>query len=453
MTSNTRTVAIVGRPNVGKSTLFNRLVGRRSSLVHDLPGVTRDWKEGSFDLGAYKIKLIDTAGLEQARAEELEGRMFAQTQRVVENADVVMVIVDGQTGIVSQDIVFANWLRKIKINPLLVVNKTESRAGEAYAADFYSLGFGEPIHVAAEHGLGIGEVYQVLAEELNKKHPIQEHTEEIEPEEDRPIKLSFLGRPNVGKSTLINALIGEDRLLTGPEAGITRDTIEVPFEFEGHQFELVDTAGLRKKAKIHQRLEKLSVSQTISALQYTEIVVMVMDARQPLDKQDMTVLQRIENEGRAVVIALNKWDLVSEKSKWIQAFKFEMDRIFTDLRGVRFVPVSAKHEQNLDKLMQTVVGAYKVWNKRLPTAKLNEWLAQKLEAHPLPLIHGRRLTIKYMTQVKARPPTFAFFTTRPEHLPEDYVRYLKNGLRVDFDMPGVPIRFVLRKRKNPYQDK
>ncbi|ARE38505.1 GTP-binding protein EngA [Rhodovulum sp. P5] len=465
------TLAIVGRPNVGKSTLFNRLVGKRLALVDDQPGVTRDLREGEARLGDLRFTVIDTAGLEQATDESLQGRMRALTERAVGMADACLFLIDARAGVLPDDEVFAGILRRKSANVILAANKGEGSAADAGVLEAYGLGLGEPIRLSAEHGEGLGELYTALA-------PLIEDAEaeidaEAAPETDvdieddgedegetlrmptpaRPLQIAVMGRPNAGKSTLINAILGEDRLLTGPEAGITRDSISVSKDWQGTPVRLYDTAGMRKKAKVQDKVEKLSVSDGIRAVKFAEVVVVLLDAQIPFEAQDLKIADLAEREGRAVVVAINKWDLEDDRQGKLKALKEDFARLLPQLRGAPLVTVSALTGRGLDRLHDACLSAYKVWNRRVPTAKLNRWLAGMVEMHPPPAPGGRRIKLRYMTQAKTRPPGFVVMASIPEKLPESYRRYLINGLREDFDMPGTPIRLNFRGQgdKNPFK--
>lgn len=443
------TVAIVGRPNVGKSTLFNRLVGRRAAIVHDTPGVTRDRREGDASLYGLSFRVIDTAGLEEADEASMEGRMRAQTERAVAEADVVLMLIDARAGVTPMDQHFADWLRRQPKPVILVANKSEGRAGEPGYYEAYSLGLGEPVAVSAEHGEGMADLHDAIAAH-RPEEPEQEA--EAEPEAEGPLRLAIVGRPNVGKSTLVNRLIGEDRLLTGPEAGITRDAIEVEWEHDGRPVRLVDTAGLRKRANVVEKLEKLSVADTLAAIRRAEVVVLVLDARAMLEKQDLTIARMVIREGRALVLAVNKWDLIEDRRDALRRLHDRLETSLPQVRGIPTVTLSALTGAGLTRLMDRVVEVRDVWNRRVPTGQLNRWLEDMVAHHPPPAVKGRRIKLRYITQPKARPPTFVIFTSRPEELPDAYTRYLVNGLRDTFDLPGVPLRLFLRKGRNPYAD-
>jgi GTP-binding protein len=440
-------VAIVGRPNVGKSTLFNRLVGRRLALVDDTPGVTRDRREGEARIGDRRLTIIDTAGLDEGAADSLAARMTAQSEAAVRSADLALFVVDARTGITPMDSHFAGLLRQIGKPVVLVANKAEGRAGEAGVLEAYSLGFGDPVAISAEHGEGLADLYQAI--EAHGDGPEAEETAGVE--EGRPIQVAVVGRPNAGKSTLINRMIGEERLLTGPEAGITRDSIAVDWNWRGRRFRLFDTAGLRRKARVEGKLEKLAVGETLRAIRFAEVAVLVIDVTQPFEKQDLQIADLIEKEGRAIVVALDKWDLVDDRPAKLRALREEAERLLPQIHGVPLVPVSGLTGEGIDKLVDATLKAHETWNKRVPTAALNRWLAVMVERHPPPAVSGRRIKLRYLTQAKARPPSFVAFCSRPEALPDAYTRYLVNALRDDFKLPGVPIRLTLRKGENPFE--
>ncbi len=442
-------LAIVGRPNVGKSTLFNRLVGKRLALVDDTPGVTRDLREGAARLGDLTFTAIDTAGLEEADAESLPGRMRALTERAVEMADACLFVTDARAGITPQDEVFADILRRKAARVVLAVNKAEGAQGEAGTLEAWKLGLGEPIGVSAEHGEGFGDLYAAL-EPLIAEHEAQE----IEaPRPERPIQIAVVGRPNAGKSTLVNAIIGDDRLLTGPEAGITRDSISLDVNWGGTDFRIFDTAGIRRKAKVTGKLEKLSVSDGLRAVRFAEVVVVLLDARIPFETQDLRIADLAEREGRAVVVAVNKWDLEDDKPRRLKELRAIFAESLPQLKGAPLVAVSALQGTGLDRLRKAILETYEIWNARVQTSQLNQWLREQTEAHPPPAPGGRRIKLKYMTQVKSRPPSFLAFCQRGDEMPESYTRFLVNGLRRDFGLEGVPIRLSYRKSDNPYEAK
>ncbi|WP_425090546.1 ribosome biogenesis GTPase Der [Tropicimonas sp. S265A] len=469
------TLAIVGRPNVGKSTLFNRLVGKRLALVDDQPGVTRDLREGQARLGDLRFTVIDTAGLEEATDDSLQGRMRKLTERAVGMADACLFVIDARTGVTPADEVFADILRKANANVILAANKAEGRAADAGLYEAYALGLGDPIPLSAEHGEGMAELAGVLMPLAEKFEAAQDAEvapevdvllteEEAEVEEEdapalptraKPLQVAVVGRPNAGKSTLINQLLGEERLLTGPEAGITRDAISLGLDWDGLPVRIFDTAGMRKKAKVQEKLEKLSVSDGLRAVKFAEVVVVLLDAAIPFEQQDLRIADLAEREGRAVVVAVNKWDIEDDRQGKLRELKEAFERLLPQLRGAPLVTVSAKTGRGMDRLRGAVIRAYQVWNRRVPTAQLNRWLAAMMEAHPPPAPGGRRIKMRYMTQAKTRPPGFVVMCSYPDKVPDAYKRYLVNGLREDFDMPGTPIRMTLRSQAdaNPYKDR
>jgi GTP-binding protein len=446
------TVAIVGRPNVGKSTLFNRLVGRRLALVAEEPGVTRDRREGEARLYDLEFTAVDTAGLEEADDESLEARMSAQTERAVAETDLALFLIDARAGVTALDRHFANWLRKGPTAVVLVANKCESRAGEAGRLEAFSLGLGEAIPISAEHGEGLSDLHEAIKSHLAAVPETGE--EESGPEEgeaeERVLQLAIVGRPNVGKSTLVNRLVGEERVLTGPEAGITRDAIAVQWSYEGRRIRLIDTAGLRRKAKAVKKLEKLSVADTRRAIDFAQVVVLLVEAEAAMEKQDLTIARQVMNEGRALLVAINKWDTCEDREGALKRLRDRLERSFSQGRGIPVVPISALTGQNLERLLRAVFTAYDVWNQRVATSELNRWLAGMIQRHPPPAPAGRRIKLRYMTQAKSRPPTFVLFCSKPKDLPDSYLRYLENALREDFGLPGTPIRITLRKGENPY---
>ena len=470
------TIAIVGRPNVGKSTLFNRLAGRRLAIVHDQPGVTRDRREAPGGIADMSFTLLDTAGLEEAPSDTIEGRMRAQTDRAIRDADLALFLIDSRAGVTPLDAHFAALLRKSPTPVILVANKCEGKAGAPGLYESFSLGLGEPVALSAEHGEGLDDLYEALLPHarahgaLDDLEPEAEAPETPEPEsevpdgeeeesvtdetDDRPLSLAIVGRPNVGKSTLVNRLLGEERMLTGPEAGLTRDPITTEWVHAGRRIRLADTAGLRRRANVSASLEKLANAGTIETIRMAQVVVLVMDAEAILDKQDLAIARLVVEEGRALVIAINKWDAVSNPAQAMARLRDRLETSLPQVRGLPTVTLSALTGRGVGALMDAVIGIYTIWNRRISTAKLNRWLEEMTERHPPPaVLGGRRIRLRYMTQVKSRPPTFALFTQRADELPESYVRYLVNGLRDTFDLPGVPIRLGLRKRENPYSGK
>ena len=449
-------VAIVGRPNVGKSTLFNRLVGRRTALVDDTPGLTRDRREGKAILGDIQFTAIDTAGLEDTPIRSLSGRMRNQTGQGVDDADLVLFVLDGRAGVTPLDSHFAGWLRKRGKPILIVANKCESGATLPGIAEASKLGFGEPIPVSAEHGEGLSELHAALRSRVPEDAILasggKDGDEELPPVEERPIRLAVVGRPNVGKSTLVNQLLKEERLLTGPEPGITRDAIEIPWEAQNRQFVLIDTAGLRRRARIDERLEQLSTGDTIRAVREAQAVVLVLDAEMALEKQDLAIARLAIEEGRAMVIAVNKWDLVDDPNAAMKELRNKLSYSLAQVSGITVVPVSALHGRKLDALVRAVIDSVNVWNKRIGTPALNRWLQGATEAHPPPIVRGRRPALRFARQVASRPPTFALFGNKLISLPDEYLRYLTNSLRETFDLPGVVIRIELRPSENPYVD-
>jgi GTP-binding protein len=442
-------VAIVGQPNVGKSTLFNRLCGKRLAIVHDIPGVTRDRKEAFGQLGDIPLKLMDTAGLEDKSADPLMVGMKAQVGEALHEADVVLFIIDGRGGLTPLDDMFADLLRKIEKPVFLLVNKCEGREGLQAIGEAWGFGFGEPFPISAEHGQGLDSLYESLL--LHYKGPLVE--EEEEEEEVPPLQLAIVGRPNVGKSTLLNQLIGSERVLTGPEAGVTRDAIATDWDYKGHSLRLIDTAGLRKRAKVTEKLEWLATSESRNAVQYAHVAILVMDATQPLEKQDLHIAAQVIDEGRCLVLALNKWDLISNKQELLTHLKERLTTALPQVRGIPMVPLSALTGKNKEKLLDEVLAIYALWNQRISTSKLNQWLAGLLAHHPPPLVSGRRIKIKYMTQIKTRPPTFVMFSSKASELPDSYAKYVVNGLRESFGLEGIPIRLLIRSGVNPYEDK
>ena len=437
-------VVIAGRPNVGKSTLFNRLVGRRTAIVADTPGVTRDRKEAEAMLRGRQVLLVDTAGLEESAPETLYGRMRASSESAVSSADLVLFAVDGRSGITPADHHFADWLRRQSKPILVVVNKAEGRQGTQVALEAYELGLGEPIAVSAEHGEGIAQLMGEIADRVPPPEDLGEPTS--------PLKLAIVGRPNAGKSTLLNRLLGEERMITGPEPGLTRDAVAVRLTApDGQIIELVDTAGMRKRARIEEDLEKLSVGSTINALKMAEVVVLAVDATEGLHEQDLQIARLIEREGRACILVLTKWDAVPDRNAARKGISDRLETSLAQMKGIPVVPLSGLTGAGIDKLLPAVNAAHAVWNSRVSTGALNRWFEDALEKHQAPLVSGRRLKLRYITQAKARPPTFIIFGTRAEQTPEDYRRYLVNGLRIKFDLPGTPVRLQFRGSDNPFE--
>lgn len=478
------TVALVGRPNVGKSTLFNRLVGKKTAIVDDKPGVTRDRREGTCLFNDISVRIFDTAGYEDKTGDSLEARMRKQTELAVRQADLCLFITDSREGVTPIDSLFARFLHKSGAKVLLLANKAEGRMALKSLGEMTKLGFGEPLPISAEHGENIFHLMQIITEQIpaeqktlvSKANPkeaksdtiaqeIQEAAETgrdfvwTDPEGsvrvgyDRPLRVAVIGRPNAGKSTLINQILGEDRLLTSSEAGTTRDSISVDINVNDRSIRLFDTAGMRKKTNVIDKIEKLSVADTLHAIQYAEIVVVLLDLDTAFEKQDLKIIEHAEQEGRAIVIAVNKWDLCQDPSATAPILREKCTRLLPQIKGVPIVFLSGLSGRGVDKLFDAVFNIYEHWNGRIPTSQLNTWLDRMTQAHPAPLVSGKRLKLKFMTQVKTRPPTFVAFTTRPDDLPDSYRRYLVNGIRQDFDFPGTPIRFELRKRHNPFANK
>lgn len=461
------TVAIIGRPNVGKSTLFNRLVGKRLAIVDDMPGVTRDRREGDATLSDLNFKVIDTAGLEDAQDDSLESRMRQQTEVAFLDADVALMMIDARTGVTPVDEHFVQWLRRHKTPVIVVANKCEGAAGQSGLLEAYALGLGEPVPLSAEHGQGLVDLYEALrpyadaATEQKNWERSQKESDDAPLKDNgdisdddavlkHPLQLAIVGRPNVGKSTLINKLLGEDRLLTGPEAGITRDSITVPWTYKDREFKLIDTAGLRKRARVTGKIEALSGADTRRAIDFAQVVALVLDARDMLEKQDLTIASNVIEEGRALIIVVNKWDLISNGKEALDKLHDRLQTSLPQVRGIPIVTISAKTGKNLYKVLDAVLDVFEVWNRRVSTAKLNRWLEHTLEHHQPPMISGRRVKIRYMTQPKTRPPTFALFVSHAKGIPESYERYMANALREDFDLWGVPLRIAVRKGHNPF---
>ncbi|MGA7073205.1 ribosome biogenesis GTPase Der [Bradyrhizobium sp.] len=453
------TIAIIGRPNVGKSTLFNRLVGQKLALVDDAPGVTRDRREGEARLGDLRFTVIDTAGLDEGAKGSLTARMQEQTEAAIGLADALMFVIDARAGLTPSDRAFADYARRANKPVILVANKSEGKHGEIGAMEAYALGLGDPVQVSAEHGEGMGELYdalRVLMPEPAEESEEFDDDDIIESDEDlakRPIRVAVVGRPNAGKSTLINRLLGEERLLTSAEAGTTRDSIAVEITWNGRDFRVFDTAGLRRRSRIEEKLEKLSVADALRAVRFAEVVVLMMDTQNKFEEQDLRIADLIEREGRALVIAVNKWDLVETKSGAISALRTEADRLLPQVRGAPLVAVSGLMGEGIDHLMRAIEDAYAVWNRRVATAALNRWFEQAVDANPPPAVSGRRLKLNYITQAKARPPSFVLFCSRADAVPQSYLRYLVNSLREYFELPGTPVRISLREKANPFAHK
>jgi GTPase len=481
----TVTLAIVGRPNVGKSTLFNRLVGRKIALVDDTPGVTRDRREAEGRIADLTFKVLDTAGYEDVKDGSLEDRMRQQTELAIREADIILFMIDARAGVVPLDQRFAQVLRKAGKQVHLVGNKAESKSAEAGLVEAFKLGFGEPIALSAEHGLGLSELYSIVSAAIDKAEAKKAEADaadaaaagdlDLLPEVDvditpdmlegegddatlrwnprRHLNVAIVGRPNAGKSTLVNRMVGEDRVLVGPEAGITRDSILVPWEWEGRTINLVDTAGIRRRSRVTEKLEKLAVGDSLRSIQYAEVVVLLLDATIPFEKQDLALADLVEREGRAMVIALNKWDLIEDKNAKLRELREECERLLPQLRGIPLVTLSGLTGKNIDRLMDAIFEIERSWNAHVSTSRLNRWLAGMTESHPPPAVSGRRLKLRYMTQAKTRPPSYIIFASRPDAVPASYQRYLVNGLREAFDIQGTPIRLWLRGGNNPYADK
>ncbi|PJB70985.1 MAG: ribosome biogenesis GTPase Der [Alphaproteobacteria bacterium CG_4_9_14_3_um_filter_47_13] len=469
------TLAIVGRPNVGKSTLFNRFAGKQLAIVDDTPGVTRDWREAEGVFFDQTIRIIDTAGLEESFDDSIRGRMRKQTEAALKQADVILFLVDGRSGITPLDKHFAGWLRKQNLPVILGVNKCENdKITQSCNAEAYGLGLGEPVAISAAHGLGIENIYYLL-----KPHfPLEEDmiSEEDDPDlfsEDsldalennpdfdfatiaeeidvrKPVKIAIVGRPNVGKSTLVNTLVGEERVMTGPEAGITRDAIAIDWVYKDRKFKLVDTAGLRRKAKVMDKIEKMSAEDSKRAIRLAQVIILVLDSNAILDKQDLQIAEHVIEEGRALVIAVNKWDAVENREEALEKLQYKLETSFAQVRDIPTVTISALKNRNIDKLMDAALDIYEVWNRRVSTAPMNRWLASMESQHPAPLVQGRPNRLKYITQIKNRPPTFALWVSRPKEIPAAYKRYIINNIRKDFDLPGVAVRLLVRASKNPY---
>ena len=445
----TFTVAILGRPNVGKSTLFNRLVGRKIALVDDQPGVTRDRREGIAQIGDLSFRVFDTAGLDDAKKETLEARMSAQAETAVHDADLVFFVIDARAGITPIDRMFAEKIRKFGKPVRLVANKAEARMAEAGVLESYSLGFGEPLAISAEHGEGLESLYDAIAPLMPEAEVVSED-ETAEEELTRPLRLAIIGQPNAGKSTLVNTMLGEERMLTGPEAGITRDAISTDWSWAGREIKLWDTAGIRRKSRVTGKIEKLAVSDALRAIRFADCVVVLIDASMVIERQDLALSDLVATEGRAIVLALSKWDLVEDKQKKLAEVHSDLEDVLPEIRGVPVVTISSKQERGVDKMMKAVFEAVDRWSARITTSQLNRWLESAISKNPPPAPSGRRIKIRYATQASSRPPTFAVFGNQMSKMPDSYKRYLMNTLRKDFDLAGVPIRFSLRGGKNPF---
>lgn len=452
----TPTIVIIGRPNVGKSTLFNRLTGRRAALVSDMPGLTRDRREGTAALGEHEVHVVDTAGLEEAAPGTIAARMTRQTQAALQEADLVLFVIDAREGVTPADAAFARLVRSAGRPTVLVANKCEGRKGTDGFYEAFELGLGEPVAISAEHGEGMGDLIFEIMTALGLVRAQERPTDQPEHAGEtaaRPVRVAIVGRPNAGKSTLVNALLGEERLLTGPEPGLTRDAISIDFDWKGRALSLIDTAGLRRKAKVTEAAEKLATADAIRAIRFAEAVILVIDAERPFEHQDLTIGDLVAEEGRSLVIAVNKWDLIEDKQSLLRDLRETLAEKLAQVPGVPLVTISASAERGLDKLLQAVLQVYESWNRRVPTPDLNRWLREATERHAPPASKGRRIKIRYMAQVSTRPPTFVAFASQPKGLPKAYVRYLTKGIRETFDLPGVPIRFILRKGENPYADR
>ena len=450
-----KTIVIIGRPNVGKSTLFNRIVGKKAAIVDDTPGVTRDWKEEIAVIFGRKFRLIDTAGLEKAETKSLEELMMKKTEDALNQADILLMLVDGTAGVTEKDLFFVKWLRKKNKQVILLVNKCER--ADADITEFYKLGLGEPIAISAEHKLGIADLFQKISEiagEPLSPDEMEENEEEIDYENDnRPIQIAIIGRPNAGKSTIVNKILKQDRVITSPIAGTTRDAISVDWEYKGRKIRLIDTAGMRRRANISEQLEKFSVSDAINAVKFAHVVILVSDATEVMENQDLKIADLVIKEGRALVMAVNKWDLIKDKKAFSDELEYLIRKQMNEVIGLEAQKFSALNDSSLDKLLDAAIDAYNIWNTRIPTNKLNDWLSYLLEHHPPPISRGRRIKIRYLTQVKARPPTFMLSCSQPDDMPDSYLRYLTTDLRKVFNMPGTPLRIQMPKKTNPFKGK
>jgi len=442
------TVAIVGRPNVGKSTLFNRLVGKKLALVDDRPGVTRDRREGEAHLLGLDFRIIDTAGFEEDDPQSLPGRMRAQTEAAVAEADAALLMIDSRAGIVPLDAEIARWLRSGDTPVILVANKAEGRAGEQGVLESLALGFGDPVQLSAEHGEGIADLFEALLPHIDRDDEADE--DETEEPGDGPLKLAIVGRPNAGKSTLVNRMLGQDRMITGPEAGITRDSIAIEWEWEGRPVRLIDTAGMRKRANVQDKLEKLSVADALHAVDFAEVVVLLLDATRGLEAQDLRIADLVLQEGRALIIALNKWDIAEGPSALFNGVRNALDEGLAQVKGLPVLTISGATGKGIDQLMKVAFESREAWSKRVSTGQLNRWFEAAVEKNPPPAPGGKRIKLRYLTQAKTRPPGFVLFGTRVDQLPESYRRYLVNGIRRDLGFGAVPVRLTLRAPKNPF---